>query len=59
MSNRDVKRNPGNRISVLEQNLILHLFGKRNLNLFISSLFCQGNYIKITKCQVKLIHIFV
>ena len=35
-----------------------YIFGKRNLNLFFGY-FRQENYIKITKCQVQLIHTFI
>ena len=56
---RNVNQNPEIRdFGFLETN-----FGSRSLTneiqIYLFFRFCQGNYIKITKCQVKLINTFV
>jgi len=57
--NRDVKRYPENRISVLDtKSGSTSSANKIQIYLFFFH-FHQRNYIKIIKCQVKLIHTFV
>jgi len=51
---RDVKQNAENQISVLETKSG-STSSANEIRIFY---FRQGNYIKITKCQVKLIHTF-
>src|SRR6218665_1855666 len=55
----DVKRNPENQISVVETksgSISVDLWQTKFSLIFYH--FCQGNYIKITKCQIKLIYTF-
>jgi len=57
-TNRDVKRNPENRISVVEtKSGSTYLANEIRIYLFCH--FSRGNYIKNTKCLVKLVHTFV
>jgi len=50
-----LNRKPG--LSCMNE-IRFYIFVKLNSNLFFCH-FRQGSYVKITKCQVKLIHTFV
>ena len=56
-SELSVKQGMLNEFLFYERNPVLHL--QQTKFEFIFCHFCQRNYIKITKCQVKLIHTFV